>query len=180
MLRIPWVRVFGEQKVQVGSSDVVTLPVTSDTGATQISLEEPGKTAKEISREKGTPGYLISKDMGELPANANAGRDTSLAPLTVDSIKIHYEIYYFNESGEYVNSVRGDISCSDSIFDGDCTAHKGNVSRLDGARFFRAPAGTGAYIAHLSLKVRAGNKPCPERMKNCPGRSLYFRNKDLS
>lgn len=155
----PWVRVFGEQKVQVGSSDVVTLPVTSDTGATQISLEEPGKTAKEISREKGTPGYLISYDMGELLANANAGRDTSLAPLTVDSIKIHYEIYYFTNLGEYVNSVRGDISCSDSIFDGDCTAHKGNVflgwtGRASSGRL----VGTGAYIAHLSLKVRAGNK----------------------
>lgn len=155
----PWARVFGEQKVQIGSSDVVTLPVTSDTGATQISLEEPGKTAKEISREKGTPGYLISYDMGELLANANAGRDTSLAPLTVDSIKIHYEIYYFTNLGEYVNSVKGDISCSDSIFGGDCTAHKGNVflgwtGRASSGRL----VGTGAYIAHLSLKVRAGNK----------------------
>jgi fibro-slime domain-containing protein len=155
----PWVRVFGEQKVQVGSSDMVTLPVTPDTGATQISLEEPGKTAKEISREKGTPGYLISYDMGELLANANADRDTSLAPLTPDSIKIHYEMYYFTNLGEYVNSVKGDISCSDSIFGGDCTAHKGNVflgwtGRSSSGRL----AGTGAYIAHLSLKVRAGNK----------------------
>ena len=95
----------------------------------------------------------------ELLKNENALRGDSLPALTADSVVVHYEVYYYTNLGTYVNSADGSIACSDSIFGGDCTTHKGNIFLAWNMHSKKGRlVGTGAYVAHLTLKVTAGSK----------------------
>lgn len=166
----PWVRIVGEQKVTTESSELVELgPDTSKvTGpAAKTVLVDESVTAKEAAAATGSHGELISFNMAEVLANENTIRGDSVPPLTIDSVAIHYEVYYYTNLGEYVNSAKGKILCSDSIFGGDCTVHKGNVFLAWNMRSKNGRlVGTGAYVAHLTLKATAGSKVVARSKEN--------------
>ena len=166
----PWVRIVGEQKVNTESSDLVEVgPDTSTVVGPTVKtvLVDESVNAKQASSVTGSHGELINFNMSEVLANENTIRGDSLPPLTIDSVAIHYEVYYYTNLGEYVNSAKGTIACSDSIFGGDCTTHKGNVFLAWNMRSKNGRlVGTGAYVAHLSLKATAGSKVVARSKEN--------------
>lgn len=159
----PWVRIVGEQKVVVESTNLVELtPETvppPESPTVTIYLFDKDKDIEDVLAETGLPGQLVNFDMAELLYNENSIRDPALPPLTADSISIVYESYYFTNLGQYVNSSKGTILCSDSIFGGDCTAHPGNIFLSWNMRSAEGRlVGTGAYIARLDVQVKVGRR----------------------
>lgn len=159
----PWVRIVGEQKAVIESTDLVELtPETApppESPTVTIYLFDKDKDIEDVIAETGLPGQLVDFDMAELLYNENSIRDSALSPLTADSISITYESYYFTNLGQYVNSSNGTILCSDSIFGGDCTANPGNVFLSWNMRSAEGRlVGTGAYIARLDIRVKVGSR----------------------
>ena len=167
----PWVRITGDQNVAVTATGLVEVS-TSDTltksgPAASPVLADDSASAEEMAAATGTHGELINFNLSELLKNENVLRGDSLPALTADSVAVHYEVYYYTNLGTYVNSAKGSISCSDSIFGGDCTTHKGNVFLAWSMRSKNGRlVGTGAYIAHLNLKVTAGSKVVARSKEN--------------
>lgn len=158
----PWVRIVGEQKVIVESTTLTTLTPsnTSDPASPSVSplRVDLDKNIEDVALEVGLPGHLIEYNMAELLLNLNADRDTSLGLLTADSVKLLYEVYYFTNLGQYVNSAQGTITCSDSLFGGDCLQNPGNVFLAWNARSTEGRlVGSGAYIAQLNIRMKAGD-----------------------
>lgn len=158
----PWVRIVGEQKVIVESTTLTTLTPsnTSDPASPSVSplRVELDKNIEDVALEVGLPGHLIEYNMAELLLNLNADRDSSLGLLTADSVKLLYEVYYFTNLGQYVNSAQGTIACSDSLFGGDCLQNPGNIFLAWNARSTEGRlVGSGAYIAQLNIRMKAGD-----------------------
>lgn len=159
----PWVRITGDQNVKVTSTGLVNVPA-NDTAVKQgptVSpvLADDSASAEDMAAATGSHGELIDFNLSELLKNENALRGDSLPALTADSVVVHYEVYYYTNLGTYVNSADGSIACSDSIFGGDCTTHKGNIFLAWNMHSKKGRlVGTGAYVAHLTLKVTAGSK----------------------
>lgn len=162
-LNNPWIRVVGDQKATVTSSTIVTVtPETAsseDSPVTDRVLVETGANADSLAQITGHHGQVIDYNMGTLLANENEVRGDSLPKLTAADVSIYYEVYYYTSLGGFVNSSKGIIACSDSIFGGDCTAHPGSIFLSWNMRSNKGRiVGTGAYIANLEMKVRVGNK----------------------
>ncbi|MFA6836167.1 MAG: fibro-slime domain-containing protein [Fibrobacteraceae bacterium] len=159
----PWVRIVGEEQVQVTSTTLIT--VTTETApaetssAVTVTFVSKDESVEQASLQTGTHGQLVDFDLAELLANENTARGDSLPLLTADDAVIYYETYYFTNLGQYVNSSKGAIACSDAVFGGDCSVNKGNLflawnMRSDSGRL----VGTGAYISHLDVKVKLAGK----------------------
>jgi hypothetical protein len=121
-------------------------------------------TKKEIIATYGSHGHIIGIDLVEVLNGLIADGDTS---LTIDSLSIVYETFYFSNLGQYINSAKGSITCSDSVYNGDCRANKGDIflawnmkSTLD--RW----VGSGAYIARVSIKIKARQKVLMSNTEN--------------
>ena len=150
----PWVRIVGEQFVKVTSSTLINvepeLAPPENTAGTIVSSIPLEYTFAEAEDAVGLPGFLVRYDMSELLLTTDAAQNISLK-----DIQIVYESYYFTNLGGYVNSAKGSVSCADSIFNGDCTKHPGNLyfawnTRSENGRL----AGTGAYIAKFDFKIK--------------------------
>jgi hypothetical protein len=167
----PWVRIVGDQNVTVESTTLTTLTpaVITDKESSSVIpyLVDTDKNIRDVSAEIGLPGHLITYDMAELLSNLNVARDSSLGLLTADSVKFVYEVYYYTNLGQYVNSSQGEISCSDSLFNGDCLKNTGNVFLAWNARSSSGRlVGSGAYIARLDIRVKAGGKTVSRTQTN--------------
>ena len=150
----PWVRIVGEQFVKVTSSTLINvepeLAPPENTAGTIVSSIPLEYTFAEAEDAVGLPGFLVRYDMSELLLTTDATQNVALK-----DIQIVYESYYFSNLGGYVNSAKGSVSCADSIFNGDCTKHPGNLyfawnTRSEKGRL----AGTGAYIAKFDFKIK--------------------------
>lgn len=156
----PYVRIVGEQLITVDATKLITLD--SDFAANDklppitvkaFPLTETFKNAEEIM---GMPGYLIRYDLSELlQTHPN---------LTKEQIFIQYEVFYFSNLGQYINSKKETISCANEVFDGDCSKNPGNLylgwnARSEAKRL----VGTGAYLSRLKFKIRAGVETVSKR-----------------
>lgn len=127
-------------------------------------LVDEGMTAQDIANKYGTHGHIIDFDMGGLLQNLIAEGDSN---ASIEKIKLVYETYYFSSTGHYVNSATGSISCSDAVFDGNCTTHPGNVflawnMRSDKGRLI----GTGVYIGRVHIKIFSGKKTISRKARD--------------
>ena len=156
----PWVRIIGGQRLTMNVTEVVKI------SAEKVLAPEngPGENAikpilvptewsmERIVEEYGIPGHVLGFDLQELGITA---RDT----VPLEDIRIEWEIYYFTNLGQYVNSNKGGVSCSDALFNGDCTRNPGRVFLAwDGRSKEGRVVGTGAYVSKLSWKVRVGKE----------------------
>ncbi len=154
-----WVRITGEPRAETEVVNFVrvyadTLPEwTYEKPVKPISVPM-GESIKDVMGREGYPGYLLRYELGELV----------LSDEMLSKVKIKWEISYFTNLGQYVNSASGEIACNDSsVFNlepslpKNCRDNPGNIFlewnlRSKGGRI----VGTGAYISKFYYKIVAG------------------------
>ena len=162
----PWRRIEGEQRVGVETPGVVAVdPATwtpdkwpygkQDVAPVRVDVS---KKIEDIIAEKGLPGELIKYDLSEvgksLLLNTNESRDVALS-----KVQIKWQVDYFSNLGQFVNSQTGVVACNDkNVFGTDCVEHPGNVFLMWDARSNKGRfVGTGVYIAKLKFKIFSEN-----------------------
>ena len=160
----PWVRIIGGQRLLVDVPGLVTLTeervietVQWENSVTPVAIP-PEQSLKDAIEQTGLPGQMLNYDLQELGLTAS---DT----VSIDSIRIVWNVSYFSTLGQFVNKAKGSIACSDPvIFNGDCRSNPAKVflawnGRSDKGRL----VGTGAYISKLEWKVMAGRNTVGKR-----------------
>ena len=160
----PWVRIIGGQRLLVDVPGLVTLTEERaietaqwENSVTPVAIP-PEQSLKDAIEQTGLPGQMLNYDLQELGLTAS---DT----VSIDSIRIVWNVSYFSTLGQFVNKAKGSIACSDPvIFNGDCRTNPAKVflawnGRSDKGRL----VGTGAYISKLDWKVMAGRKAVGKR-----------------
>ena len=157
----PWVRIIGGQRLTLDATEVVKISpskvLTPQNGSSGENAIKPYLVPMEWSMEQvvaqyGMLGHVLGYDLQELGITA---RDT----VPLEDIRIEWEVYYFTNLGQFVNSNKGSVSCSDALFKGDCTKNPGKIFlSWDGRSKRGRIAGTGAYVSKLSWKVRLGKE----------------------
>ena len=157
----PWRRIEGEQRVGIERPGVVSLDPATWTpdkwqhgGDVAPVRVEVSKKIEDIIAERGLPGELIKFDLSEvgksLLLSSGESRDAVLS-----KVQIRWEVQYFSNLGQFVNSQSGVVACNDkNIFGTDCVENPGNVflmwdARSKDGRF----VGTGVYITKLKFKI---------------------------
>lgn len=149
----PYVRIIGEQFTTVDATELII--VDSETRNTDsldpvvVKAFPLTETFKNAEKEMGLPGHLIRYDLNELLL--------TYPDVLKSEIFIEYEIFYFTNLGQYINSSKDKISCTDDVFNGDCSKNPGNIYLGWNMRSEKGrKAGTGAYISRLKFKIQAG------------------------
>lgn len=150
----PWVRIIGRQRSRLDElNEVVVLnPSTAPSKDSPViipALVNPGQTIEEIVEQEGMPGHLIRFDF----ANTI---ESSQIPLTPSQVTLNYEAWYYSNLGAFVNHTKSMLSCTDKIFNGDCTKNNGDVflgwnMRSKDGRL----VGTGVYLVHFKYSIKA-------------------------
>ena len=157
----PWLRIEGEQRVDMELPGVVavdpatwtpeTWPYKADVAPVRVDVS---KKIEDIIAEKGLPGELIKFDLSEvwktLLLNTTESRDVALS-----KVQIKWEVDYFSSLGHFVNSQKGVVACNDKdVFGTDCVENPGNVFLMWDAHTNKGRwVGTGVYIAKLKFKI---------------------------
>ena len=157
----PWLRIEGEQRVDMELPGVVavdpatwtpeTWPYKEDVAPVRVDVS---KKIEDVIAEKGLPGELIKFDLSEVGKtillNSNESRDVALS-----KVQIKWEVNYFSSLGQFVNSLKGVVACNDKdVFGTDCVENPGNVFLMWDARSNKGRfVGTGVYIAKLKFKI---------------------------
>ncbi|MBR2210041.1 MAG: fibro-slime domain-containing protein [Fibrobacter sp.] len=166
----PKVRIVGQQRTEIQSPGVITIPKDPEKWPYKepiVALAVPADmTIRDVIDSLGMPGFLLSYDLGELATTVlaslpeGADKDSALA-----EIKIKWEGHYFSHLGSFVNRVSGTIRCNDStVYYNALNPAKSNCIDNPGNIFFEWSArsengrlvGTGPYIYKLRVKVYNG------------------------
>ena len=163
-LENPWVRIIGGQRLLVDVPGLVTL--TEERALETLAWEEGVKplrmdtemSLKDAIEQTGLPGQMLNYNMQELALTAG---DT----VSVDSIRIVWNVSYFSSLGQFVNHADGTVACTDpAIFNGDCRTNPAKIFLAWNARSDKGRlVGTGAYISKLEWKVMAGKEKIGDR-----------------
>jgi len=157
----PWRRIEGEQRVNVETPGVVGInpadwpqgkwPYKDDVAPVRVDVS---KELKDIIAERGLPGELIKFDLSEVGKSLLLNSDEP-REVVLSKAKIKWEVSYFSSLGHYVNSLKGEVLCSDKdVFGTDCVDNPGNVFLMwDGHSNKGRMVGTGVYIAKLKFKI---------------------------
>ena len=157
----PWRRIEGEQRVGMEYPGVVAVdpatwtpdkwPYRNDVTPVRVDVS---KKIDDVIAETGLPGELITFDLSEvgktLLLNTNEPRDVALS-----KVQIKWQVDYFTNLGQFVNSQSGTVACNDKdVFGTDCVENPGNVflmwdARSNTGRF----VGTGVFVAKLKFKI---------------------------
>lgn len=171
----PWIRITGGGYVDMAASTVVSVDPTTAPSADSRSVEplvvSSEESAESVSRSIGRHGQLISFDgvLGTLE-DANAELAAGEAPYTLENVEISYETRYFTNLGEFVNASSGTLSCTDSLFGGDCTSGgKGLFLAWNMRSSSGRLAGTGAYIAQSEVRILVGDRVLKSSQENVWG-----------
>lgn len=158
-LNNPWVRIIGGQRLRVDVTEVVKISAEKVLAAENAGAGLPAVqpilvpsewSVQQIVETYGLPGQLLGYDMQELGITA---RDS----VPLDEIRIEWDVHYFSSLGQYVNSNKGSVACSDALFNGDCSRNPGTIFLAwNGLSDKKRVVGTGAYISKLSWRVRVG------------------------
>ncbi len=152
-----WLRLVGEQYIVVESAKMFELRASEwdekSASSGIASYKVPlGTTYENAERQVGLPGFLVRYDLSELAASSG---------VSPESLYVKYETRFYSNLGTFIRSAKGNVRCTDEIFDGDCTQNPGLVylgwdARSSSGRL----VGTGAYVAKLDLKIGVlGKKP---------------------
>ena len=160
----PWVRIIGGQRLLVDVPGVVTLSqeVAEATAAWEGGVNTfaipPEMSLKDAVEQTGLPGQLLNYDMQELGLTASDS-------VPIDSIRIEWEVSYFSNLGQFVNTAKGTVACSDAaVFNGDCRSNPAKVFLAWNARSDKGRlVGTGAYVSKLEWRVKAGGETVGKR-----------------
>jgi len=121
---------------------------------------EPSEAIEDVIKRTGRIGHLIKTDLADYAIKDDF---TNVVPA---DIRLVYEAAYFTNHGEAVNGAKGEVSCLDDLYQGDCTKHHGNLflgwnlTARDGTR-----AGTGAYVVQITYRVMVGGVKVAENSR---------------
>jgi hypothetical protein len=164
----PWVRIVGEQKTKISSTTLISVNPLDDrlinSPTVTTHLIEKNVTKDELMRTYGKHGHIIDVDLEEYLRNLIAEGDST---LTMDSLSVIFETFYFSTIGQYVNSSSGQINCNDSIYGGNCQVNKGNIFVAWNMKsHINRWVGSGAYIGRITVKIRARKKIVSEETED--------------
>lgn len=118
----PWVRITGDQEVQVTSAPVATIDPTNEKTVEIVTSKEATvpnlvtdltKDVKEVVAEYGTQGHLIGFDMAQLAANENAA-----VVADIDNGKLSVDVLVAIETGAIsVKKAKKQYGLSDATVD---------------------------------------------------------------
>jgi fibro-slime domain-containing protein len=113
------------------------------------SLQPVNAVVAEVVDRTGRMGHLIKTDLGAFAV----GDD--FAKVEPAQVALEYHASYFTNLGQPVAEEKRVIGCTDALFQGDCTAHRGfvfvgwNYTARNGAK-----VATGAYVARIRYVVK--------------------------
>jgi hypothetical protein len=152
----PWISIQGRQRTRIETLHFVKINKQNTPPMTPQFIREIyvplGKEIQDIANEQTMLGHLIGFDMANYIENASE-------PILPSQIEIQYQTAYYTNLGAYVNHASGQVSCSDSLFNGDCRINPGHLFIGWNLRSKQGRlVGSGAYIATLNFKVLAKGK----------------------
>lgn len=151
----PWMLLEGDAPSTIASIKMGTVTTETDVDAPIIQpyfmgiYDSIGTLAEKYPH---TLGYIIRTDMGNILTDPKLDSLIAAGKISIDDVKLHYELDIFTNLGTYVAHKSGSIACSDKeFFGGDCRNNRGYVYLAwDMVTSKGRLAGTGAYIAKLS------------------------------
>ena len=116
---------------------------------------QPGSSkVEDVVAATGRMGHLIKTDLGAFAV----GDDFEPVPLS--QVVLEWQVSYFTNHGEPVNSASGTAACTDAtLYKGDCTANRGYLFvGWNGTTKNGSKAATGAYVSRLRYTVKVSGK----------------------
>jgi hypothetical protein len=169
-LNNPKVRIEGEQRTEIKSPGVITIPKDLEKWPYKepiVAVSMPtDMSVRDVVDSLGMPGFLLNFNMGELATTvvANLSSDANL-DSALSLIKMEWEGFYFSHLGGFVNKAKGTVRCNDStVFYNASNPEKSNCFDNPGNIFFEWNArsengrlvGTGPYISKIKVKIYNG------------------------
>lgn len=154
----PWMMIEGDAASTIASIKMGVVAEDLDTKAPNIVPHVIGiydSLGTVMETYPNTVGYLVKTDMGNVLTDPTLDSLISVGRISLDSVKLHYELDIFTNLGAFVAHKSGSIACSDSLFGGDCVANRGYVYvSWNGVTDKGRKVGVGAYIAKLSTYAK--------------------------
>ena len=176
----------GDLSISSMVKDEVTNLQSAIKNANAKIIEKEGKTLTDLINEKGIDavnkqynlgdeimnayksGIITSDDVRDI-SNGSSSRIADITKKIAEETKLDYKTMYFTSLGVFVNKTSGSLSCTDSIYRGNCLD-----ANNDGKMFLAwnmkskegRLVGTGVYIARLSYKIRIGRRIVVDRTQD--------------
>ena len=151
----PWMLLEGDAQSTIASIKMGTVNSEADLKAPPVQTYFLGiydSVGTLLEKYPNTLGYIIKTDMGNILTDPKLDSLIAAGKVSIDDVKLHYELDIFTNLGTFVVHKKGSIACSDQeFFGGDCRNNRGYVYvAWDMVTSKGRLAGTGAYIAKLS------------------------------
>ena len=151
----PWMLLEGDAQSTIASIKMGTVNSEADLKAPPVQTYFLGiydSVGTLLEKYPNTLGYIIKTDMGNILTDPKLDSLIAAGKVSINDVKLHYELDIFTNLGTFVVHKKGSIACSDQeFFGGDCRNNRGYVYvAWDMVTSKGRLAGTGAYIAKLS------------------------------
>ena len=176
----------GDLSISSMVKDEITNLESAIKNANAEIVEKEGKTLTDLIKEKGKDavnkqyhlgdeimnaleGEIITVDDIREIANGNSSTITKVTKALAEKTRLEYKTMYFTSLGIFVNSTTAALSCSDSLYKGNCLDGN-NDGKLFLAWNMKSKegrlVGTGVYIARLSYKIKVGHRVVVNRTQD--------------
>ena len=154
--------------------------------ASRKAVEKEGKTLTQIIAERGvvavtkeyglgdefynayTSEIITPEEIKEI-ANGNSAIIAEVTKRYAEQTKLIYKTQYFTSLGIFVNSTSGMLTCTDTLYNGNCL-DSNNDGKIFLAWNMRSKkgrlVGTGVYIARLTYSISIGNRVIVDRTQD--------------
>jgi hypothetical protein len=153
------IKSINDKSVEKTGLNIKDLLETKSLGDVKRELNLSNDEVKDI--EGALNSGIISKDDLISIANGNTAVLDEVTKKLAEKTTLEYQTHYFTSLGVFVNSNSGSLSCTDTIYNGNCLDNEKN-GKLFLAWNMRSTegrlVGTGVYIARLMYKIRVGWK----------------------
>ena len=113
-------------------------------------------------------GYIDAQDLNNI-ANSNSSAIEKVTKILTETTTLEYQTHYYTSLGVFVNRSSGKLSCTDTLYNGNCLANENN-GKIFIAWNMKSKSGrlvgTGVYIARLKYKIKVGWKTKADRTQD--------------
>ena len=153
------IKSINDKSVEKTGLNIKDLLETKSLGDVKRELSLTNDEIKDI--EGALNSGIISKNDLISIANGNTAVLDEVTKKLAEKTTLEYQTHYFTSLGVFVNSNSGSLSCTDTLYNGNCLANEKN-GKLFLAWNMRSTegrlVGTGVYIARLMYKIKVGWK----------------------
>ena len=162
--RLPssWVTIVGEYSVDVSAVKFATMNQDNlKKPAVEVFIIPTSMNRDQIKAlHPNTLGFIVKSDIASF-MNSDSSLEACFNEKSLEDLKnvyFQYEVQYYTNLGSYVAGNKQKISCTDSLFNGNCRENPGNFyiawNMLSDKKRL---VGTGAYIARIKSFVHLGD-----------------------